>query len=127
MSMPSTPSVYNPANWYWIVAGSTTQVYSSASASYVLISDTTYQAWRAQGLEYQPSRFATEQELIDYLAGRVPHAAPAGSSTDAAKTLRIQTQMGDTIFQTLLKVRVQSGVYAPRHSLCPVKLHGLRV
>lgn len=40
---------YNPSNWYWLVAGSTTQVYSSASNTYVSVSDTTYEAWVASG------------------------------------------------------------------------------
>lgn len=40
---------YIPSNWYWIVAGSTTQVYSSARATYVPLTDTTYVAWLAAG------------------------------------------------------------------------------
>ena len=32
---------YNPANWYWAVGGSTTQVYASASNSVVAVSDAT--------------------------------------------------------------------------------------
>lgn len=40
---------YNIQNWYWIVGGSTTQVYSSASASYVSVTDTTYEAWVSAG------------------------------------------------------------------------------
>jgi hypothetical protein len=40
---------YNPANWYWIVGGSNSQVWSSASLSYVPVRDTTYVAWLAAG------------------------------------------------------------------------------
>lgn len=40
---------YNPSNWYWIVDGSTSQVYSSASDSYVATTDSTYEAWLAAG------------------------------------------------------------------------------
>jgi hypothetical protein len=41
--------LYTPANWYWIVAGSTTQVYSSAKPGYVTLPDATYSAWLANG------------------------------------------------------------------------------
>ena len=59
-------SDYNPANWYWIVAGSTTQVFSSASGNYVTMADATYQAWLAGG--NAPTRIASEAELGDVLA-----------------------------------------------------------
>ena len=42
-------SNYNVQNWYWIVAGSTTQVYSSAAAAYVSVSDAIYLSWLAAG------------------------------------------------------------------------------
>ncbi len=41
--------MYNPANWYWIVAGSTTQVWASGRNEYVPITDATYTAWLASG------------------------------------------------------------------------------
>ena len=40
---------YNPADWYWCVAGSTTEVWSSARWQYVPITDATYVAWQAAG------------------------------------------------------------------------------
>jgi hypothetical protein len=40
---------YNPSNWYWCVAGNTTQVWSSAQLAYVPITDATYTAWLAAG------------------------------------------------------------------------------
>ena len=40
---------YNLMNWYWIVDGSTTFVFSSASHSYVRADDNTYLAWLASG------------------------------------------------------------------------------
>ena len=43
------PPPYNPANWYWVVNGSTTQVFSSAIGDYVPISDPTFLAWVASG------------------------------------------------------------------------------
>lgn len=40
---------YNVNDWYWVVAGSTTQVWASARVQYVAVSDTTYLAWLATG------------------------------------------------------------------------------
>jgi hypothetical protein len=54
-------TAYNPANWYWIVNGSTTQVYSSASNTYVPATDATYESWLVQGSK--PSRIVSEVEL----------------------------------------------------------------
>jgi hypothetical protein len=41
--------MYTAPNWYWIVAGSTTQVWSSARLGYFPVSDATYQAWLTAG------------------------------------------------------------------------------
>lgn len=51
---------------YWIVGGSTTQVYSSKIGDYVPVDDATYQAWRAAG--NTPSNIDTEANLGDVLA-----------------------------------------------------------
>jgi hypothetical protein len=69
---------YDPFNWYWIVAGSTTQVYSSAVVAYVPVGNATYVAWLAAG--GIPTKIAVEQDLWDLLtvAGV---AIPAGAAT----------------------------------------------
>ena len=59
---------YDPKNWYWIVAGSATQVFSSASGSYVPVSDPTYVAWAEDGT--RPTNIVSEDELGEVLA---PH------------------------------------------------------
>jgi hypothetical protein len=56
---------YSPSNWYWIVAGSTTQVFSSASGSYVALTNATYEAWVAAG--NIPSIAASEAALLAVL------------------------------------------------------------
>ncbi len=61
-------SNFNIANWYWAVAGSTTQVYSSAGVAYVPVADATYQAWLATNS--RPAKVGTEQELWDALLAR---------------------------------------------------------
>ena len=57
---------YNPANWYWIVAGNEAQVFSSATGNYVPAGDPTYLAWRADGT--MPTRILNETELGEVLA-----------------------------------------------------------
>jgi len=60
------PKSYNPANWYWVVGGSTTQVFSSTSGDYVPVSNAAYVAWLADGT--MPTQIGSEAELGDVLA-----------------------------------------------------------
>lgn len=71
--MPNAP--FNSANWYWIVAGSTTQVYSSAVGDFVPVTDATYQAWLAAG--HVPTKIDTEANLGQVLAQYLLRPAPA--------------------------------------------------
>jgi hypothetical protein len=73
--MPNIPT-FAPANWYWIVAGSVTQVYSSAVSNFVPIADAAYQAWLSKG--NFPSRIATEAELGEVLVAYSLRPIPAG-------------------------------------------------
>lgn len=57
---------FAPANWYWVVGGSSTQVFSSASGDYVAAADATYQAWLAKG--NKPTAIDTEANLGGVLA-----------------------------------------------------------
>ena len=74
---------YDPFNWYWIIAGSTTQVYSSGAVAFVAPTNATYTAWLARG--NQASKIASQQDLVDLLyAAGVP--VPAGAvASDALK------------------------------------------
>lgn len=58
--------IYTPQDWYWVVAGSLTQVYASARRQYVPVADATFVAWNADGT--RPSRVGTENELREVLA-----------------------------------------------------------
>lgn len=90
---------FSPANWYWVVAGSSTQVYSSAQAAYVPVSDATYQAWLASG--GIATVIAAEQDLMDYLTANGV-ALPAGKTTsDAGKTGMLNNQIDIVIGQIL--------------------------
>ena len=65
---------YNPSNWYWTVAGSTSQVWSSARAIYVPVTDTAYAAWLAAG--NLPSRILNEAELLEVIQQQAPGSYP---------------------------------------------------
>lgn len=52
---------YTPQNWYWIVGGSTAQVFSSKAGDYVPVADATYAAWLAAG--NVPTKIDTEANL----------------------------------------------------------------
>jgi hypothetical protein len=57
---------YDPRNWFWIVAGDETKVFSSASGDFVTVTAPAYQAWRASG--GAPTRIASTAELGEVLA-----------------------------------------------------------
>lgn len=57
---------YNPFDWYWIVADSTTQVYSSAIGNYVPVTNETFIAWKSDGT--LPTRVISEAELSEVLS-----------------------------------------------------------
>jgi hypothetical protein len=74
----------NPANWYWIVGGSSTQVWSSASLSYVPVSNSTYVAWLAAG--NLPSKCITIDLYGAMAAQVVPALMVAGVSVTSTGT-----------------------------------------
>ena len=74
--------LYNPSNWYWNVAKSATQVYSSASAAYVPISNPAYVAWLSKG--NAPTKIAVEADLWGVLAAQHPTGLPAANATAQA-------------------------------------------
>lgn len=65
---------YNPANWYWLVGGDQSRVWSSAAAAYVPADDATYEAWLGAG--NLPTRIASEAELQEVLAAQYPAGWP---------------------------------------------------
>lgn len=103
---------FDPANWYWVVAGDTTQVYSSAVVNYVPVADAAYQAWLTVP-GHVPSRVATEQELWDYLAYKNIEIPAAATTSDSSKTQRIISEMNEVIGQILFnhenRLRVLQG------------------
>ena len=81
MNFPTTAAFppYTPSNWYWNVGQSTTQVWSSARAQYVPLTDTTYVAWLAAG--NVPTPIADIASLQIVLAAAYPAGAPATTAS----------------------------------------------
>jgi len=101
---------YNPRNWYWIVAGSTTQVYSSASGDYVPVADATYQAWLAAG--GVPTSIASEAELGDVLAPYSLRPTAAGvldGYTDSQATKLTVETVAKILFNHENRIRTLAG------------------
>lgn len=57
--------LYNILNWYWIVGGDTSKVFSSASLTYVSAANTNYTIWTAAG--GRPSQILNADELLEVL------------------------------------------------------------
>lgn len=55
---------YNPMDWYWIVGGDDTRVFSSKASAYLPATDSTYTAWAA---ENPTTKILNAQELYDVL------------------------------------------------------------
>lgn len=56
---------YNPRDWYWIVSGDETRVYSSKAGDYVAPDSATYVAWKSAG--GAPTRIANSDDLAEVL------------------------------------------------------------
>jgi hypothetical protein len=78
---------YAPLNWYWIVAGSTSQVWCSADLAYVATTDATYAAWLAAG--NAPSRIASIGELWQVMIAQWLPLAIGGASITSTGTSAI--------------------------------------
>lgn len=67
---------YDVTNWYWVVAGDTTKVFSSAAGDYVTNNDPTFQAWVLDG--GVATRIDTELNLGGVLADAEVRPTAAG-------------------------------------------------
>lgn len=104
-------AVYMPQAWFWVVAGSTTQVYSSAAAAYVPVTDAGYVTWLGtdETGHNHPTRIPSEAELFDVLA--VQHPAALGTlGTNQQRAARM-LQVGTTVTVTSTGTPALSGTY----------------
>lgn len=92
-----TPT-FNPANCYWAVAGSTTQVYSSATGGYVSVTDPTYLAWKA--IPGNPTRAIVSEAALGQILATYLQRPIAAGVLDAYQ----DTQAGAIITQAIFKI-----------------------
>lgn len=74
---------FDVTNWYWIVAGDETQVWSSRSARVIDVSDAEYLAWLKAGGE--PTKIDTIDSLGETLYAQYPAGAPQTAAVVRAK------------------------------------------
>lgn len=67
---------YDVMDWYWEVEGNTTQVFSSASGTYVPLNDPNFVAWGTDGT--RPARINSEASLGQVLAQALIRPQPTG-------------------------------------------------
>lgn len=104
------PPPYNPANWYWVVNGSTKQVFSSAIGDYVPISDPTFLAWVASGgaATVIDSEASLGETLSPYQIRPVHANVLDGYKDSHAKKLTIEI-IAKVLFKIVNDVRVLQG------------------
>lgn len=66
---------FQPDDWYWIVGGDQTRVWSSRSARYYAASNAGYKSWLAGG--GIPTRIDSEESLWEVLNAQFPAGLPA--------------------------------------------------
>jgi hypothetical protein len=100
---------FNPRNWYWIVNGSTTHVYSSKVGDYVPVDDANYVAWLDDNA---PTRIDTEASLGGVLANHSLRPTPAAildGYTEAHATKLTMEVVAKVLFNLVNEVRVLKG------------------
>jgi hypothetical protein len=90
--------IFNSNNWYWIVAGSTTQVYSSSTGDYILVSNPTYQSWLSTG--NKPTNIDSEANLGDVIA-TLGAPKPVNANVLAAWQNSLANNVNQAIFKVL--------------------------
>lgn len=90
--------VYNPNDWYWVVLGNSTHVFSSAACAFVENRDSVFQAWLDSG--NYPTQINSEEELRDVLAAQNPAGWPGLLLENQA---RIAIQESDITFIRFLE------------------------
>ena len=101
---------YDPENWYWIVGGDETKVFSSKSGNFVAASDAAYLSWRGAG--GIPTRILNTAELGEVLAPfniRPAHAAVLDGYTEAQASKLTLEVVAKVLFWSVNEIRVLKG------------------
>lgn len=85
-------STFEPAAWYWMVGGSTTQVYSSSTSDYVALGSSVYQQWIAAGNRATviSDEISLGQVLAQYSLRPAPAAVLDGYTSALASGIVVQ-------------------------------------
>jgi hypothetical protein len=83
-------AMFNIANWYWRVAASATQLYSSSIGDYVPVNDSNYQTWLTNNI---PTNIPTEFELGQVLAASISLLQVTTSTSLAIQQALKQAQL----------------------------------
>ena len=101
VAVPTYADVFNPAAWYWVVGSDTNQVYSSASAAYVALTDAGYVTFLANNNE--ALTVANEAMLWDNLLA-MGVAVPAGNAAAQTKMQDFEyNKVPKAVFQVLFR------------------------
>ena len=93
-------SVYNPADWYWAIGNSTTQVWSSKVKGYVSVTDADYVEWLKAPTNRTRS-FPSLGALAALLAIQAPANAPSQPVTMSSLAfMALFTQAEETAIAT---------------------------
>jgi hypothetical protein len=100
-----------PANWFWIVGGSATQVYSTAIGDYMPSTDARYVTWQSMAGGLIAGKVASEAELGGVLArfGLRPTNASVLSAYQAAAVTGMDAVQNKILFNLNNRLRVLEG------------------
>jgi len=108
------PLAYDPFNWYWVVAGSTTDVYSTNEVNdFVPVADPDYVAWKASG--GIPTQIGTEFDLGVVLGAYYPQLRPIPAGVldgyiDKVAVVAITDEQFAILFNHENRIRSQEGL-----------------
>jgi hypothetical protein len=107
-------STYNPLDWYWIVGGDLTKVYSSAAGDYVPVDAPAYVTFKDLGGVATPIASAAElgQVLSPYSLRPVEASVLDGYQEAQSNGLVIQVNF-KVLFNILKRLAVLEGKAAP--------------
>ncbi|WP_081054966.1 tail fiber assembly protein [Burkholderia diffusa] len=74
---------FDVTNWYWVIDGDASRVWSSAAAKFVDVNDEKYVAWLQAGGE--PTAIDTIDSLAEALSVQYPAGAPQTAAVVRAK------------------------------------------
>jgi hypothetical protein len=93
-------TLYNVRDHYWLVAGNSKRVWSSAVRDYVAADDDTFIQWMATG--GTPTPIVSEQELWDVLAVQAPDRVPEDSAAQERLSAQVFAELPPALHALLL-------------------------